>query len=111
MQAPAQHRNHHANSPLLVADMRDSLLAAEGSVADGDLVRPFRPKADRALDAHNAAALARRPGCVFGGVIDDARRRSRYCASDWVDPCLSMESAQKSFSGVVFMFMALWFTE
>ena len=81
-------------------------------MADGDIVRSPHSDADGA-DTHDAneAALARRPGCVFGGVMDDARRRSRYYASDWSDPCRSIQTAQKSISGVVFMFMALWFTE
>ena len=61
-------------------------------------------------DAANAAALARK-GCVLGGVADDARRRSRHCRSDWCDPFGSWQNGQKTASGAVFMFMALWFTE
>ena len=61
-------------------------------------------------DGANAIALARK-GYVFGGVADDARRRPRHCHSDWCDPFASWPNAQKTASGAIFMFMALWFTE
>ena len=57
-----------------------------------------------------AEALSRK-GLCCGGVVDDAKRRSRHCCSDWADGFRSLEDASKTVSSALFMFMALFFVE
>ena len=46
-----------------------------------------------------------------GGVVDDAKRRSRHCCADWADAFRTLEDASKTCSSALFMFMALFFVE
>lgn len=61
--------------------------------------------------ADDTAEALRRKNLCFGGVVDDAKRRSRHCWSDWADSFRSLEDASKTCSSALFMFMALFFVE
>jgi hypothetical protein len=99
----------------------DTMPKAEGGMQEGLLGQERSPTTDgerrgsvNSLEmsaADDTIEALSRKGVVCGGVVDDAKRRSRHCCADWADAFRTLEDASKTCSSALFMFMALFFVE